>query len=143
MSKIALASDHAGFLFKESVKKFLESKSLKYKDFGTYSQDIVDYPDYVHPACKALENKECELGILFCGSGNGVSITANKYKNIRSAVCWAPEISTLARQHNDSNVISIPCRFIDESVLYQIVNNFLNTKFDGGRHQIRVNKINC
>lgn len=140
MKKIAIAGDHAGFEYKEIIKKHLEGK-FEVKDFGTYSTDSVDYSDFVHPAASAVENGECDLGILICGSGNGVQITANKHQNIRCALCWQVEIAELARQHNDANMISIPARFVSEDLAKQMVDAFLSTDFEGGRHQNRVNKI--
>jgi ribose 5-phosphate isomerase B len=138
--KIAIAADHAGFEYKEIVKNYL-SENFEVQDFGTFSTDSVDYPDFVHPAATSVENGENELGILLCGSGNGVQITANKHQKIRCALCWMPEIATLARQHNDANMISIPARFISKELAIEIVNNFLSTDFEGGRHQNRVDKI--
>lgn len=140
MKKIAIAADHAGFEYKELIKKYLEGK-VEIQDFGTYSTNSVDYPDYVHPAASSVESGENELGILVCGSGNGVQITANKHQKIRCALCWMPEIAALAREHNDANMISIPARFISKELAYEIVDQFLNTDFAGGRHQNRVNKI--
>ncbi|MDQ0592242.1 ribose 5-phosphate isomerase B [Chryseobacterium ginsenosidimutans] len=138
--KIAIAADHAGFEYKEIVKNYL-SENFEVQDFGTFSTDSVDYPDFVHPAATSVENGENELGILFCGSGNGVQITANKHQKIRCALCWMPEIATLARQHNDANMISIPARFISKELAIEIVDKFLSTDFEGGRHQNRVDKI--
>ncbi len=140
MKKIALAADHAGFEYKEIIKKYLETK-YEVQDFGTYSADSVDYPDFVHPAASSVENGENESGILICGSGNGVQITANKHQKIRCALCWMPEIASLARQHNDANMISIPARFISKELAIEIVDKFLTTDFEGGRHQKRVDKI--
>lgn len=138
--KIAIAGDHAGFEYKEILKKHLE-ETFEIQDFGTFSTDSVDYPDFVHPAASSVENGENELGILICGSGNGVQITANKHQKIRCALCWMPEIAELARQHNDANMISIPARFISKEVAIEIANRFLSTDFEGGRHQTRVDKI--
>ncbi|SIQ07701.1 ribose 5-phosphate isomerase B [Chryseobacterium sp. RU37D] len=138
--KIAIAADHAGFEYKEIVKKHL-SERFEVQDFGTLSADSVDYPDFVHPAAASVENGENELGILFCGSGNGVQITANKHQKIRCALCWIPEIAVLARQHNDANMISIPARFISKELAIEIADKFLSTDFEGGRHQTRVDKI--
>ncbi len=138
--KIAIAGDHAGFEYKEILKKHLED-TFEIQDFGTFSTDSVDYPDFVHPAASSVENGENELGILICGSGNGVQITANKHQKIRCALCWMPEIAELARQHNDANMISIPARFISKEVAIEIANRFLSTDFEGGRHQTRVDKI--
>lgn len=140
MKKIAIACDHAGFEYKELIKKYLGGK-YEVQDFGTYSADSVDYPDFVHPAATSVENAENELGILICGSGNGVQITANKHQKIRCALCWMPEIATLARLHNDANMISIPARFISKELAFEIVDKFLTTDFEGGRHQNRVDKI--
>ena len=140
MKKIAIAADHAGYEYKELIKKYLDGK-VEIKDFGTFSTDSVDYPDFVHPAASAVENGEYELGILICGSGNGVQITANKHQGIRCALCWEPEIAELARLHNDANMISIPARFISSDVAFAIVDAFLSTNFEGGRHQNRVDKI--
>lgn len=138
--KIAIAADHAGYEYKEIVKNYL-SERFEVQDFGTFSTDSVDYPDFVHPAATSVENGENELGILLCGSGNGVQITANKHQKIRCALCWMPEIAVLARQHNDANMISIPARFISKELAIEIADKFLSTDFEGGRHQNRVDKI--
>ena len=140
MKKIAIASDHAGFEYKEIIKKHLEGK-FEVEDFGTFSLDSVDYPDFVHPAADSIEQGRNELGILICGSGEGVSITANKHQNIRCALCWLPELASLARQHNNANMIALPARFIASQLATDIVDTFLNTAFEGGRHQNRVDKI--
>ncbi|HPW89449.1 MAG TPA: ribose 5-phosphate isomerase B [Kaistella chaponensis] len=140
MKKIAIACDHAGFDYKELLKKHLE-ETYDVQDFGTYSKDSVDYPDFVHPAATSVEKGENELGILICGSGQGVSITANKHQDIRCALCWLPELAELARQHNNANMISIPARFITSELAIEIVDQFLTTDFEGGRHQNRVDKI--
>ena len=140
MLKIAIAADHAGYEYKEILKKHLE-KQYEIKDFGTYSTDSVDYPDFVHPAASSVEKGENEFGILICGSGKGVSITANKHQKIRCALCWMPEIAALARQHNDANMIALPARFIAKELAIEIVEQFLTTSFEGGRHQNRVDKI--
>lgn len=140
MLKIAIAADHAGYEYKEILKKHLE-KQYEIQDFGTYSTDSVDYPDFVHPAASSVEKGENEFGILICGSGEGVSITANKHQKIRCALCWMPEIAALARQHNDANMIALPARFIAKELAIEIVEQFLNTSFEGGRHQNRVDKI--
>ena len=140
MKKIAIACDHAGFDYKELIKKHLE-ETYDVQDFGTYSKDSVDYPDFVHPAATSVEKGENELGILICGSGQGVSITANKHQDIRCALCWLPELAELARQHNNANMISIPARFITSELAIEIVDQFLATDFEGGRHQNRVDKI--
>ena len=140
--KIAIAADHAGFKFKELIKNYLETK-FEIEDFGTFSEDSVDYPDFVHPAANSVENGQNIFGILICGSGEGVSITANKHQNIRCALCWEVEIAQLARQHNNANMIAIPSRFVSEDLAIEMVEAFLNTDFEGGRHQNRVAKISC
>ena len=140
MKKIAIACDHAGFEYKEIIKKHLEGK-FEVEDFGTFSQDSVDYPDFVHPAADSIEQGKNELGILICGSGEGVAITANKHQKVRCALCWMPELASLARQHNDANMIALPARFIASQLATDIVDTFLNTPFEGGRHQNRVEKI--
>ncbi|MFN3404461.1 MAG: ribose 5-phosphate isomerase B [Cytophagaceae bacterium] len=139
--KIALGGDHAGFTYKKEIISFLKSKGFETKDFGPDSEASVDYPDYVHPLSKAVEGKEYDFGILICGSGNGVAITANKYKGIRAALCWGSELAKLARQHNNANIICIPARFISLEEAKNCVNAFLETPFEGGRHQARVDKI--
>lgn len=140
MKKIAIAADHAGFDYKEILKKHLEGH-YEIQDFGTYSKDSVDYPDFVHPAASSVENGDNILGILICGSGEGVAITANKHQGIRCALCWEVELAELARQHNNANMIALPARFITSDLAIQIVEKFLTTDFEGGRHQNRVEKI--
>jgi len=140
--KIAIGSDHAGFQYKESLKTRLEME-YEVKDFGTYSIDSADYPDFAHPVSSSIENKEFDLGILVCGSANGVAITANKHQGIRAAICWNEELALLARKHNDANILCIPARFINFDLTEKIVNKFLTTDFEGGRHASRVNKISC
>ena len=140
MKKIAIAADHAGFEYKEIIKKYLEGK-YEVQDFGTYSEDSVDYPDFVHPAATSVEDGINELGILICGSGEGVAITANKHQGIRCALCWETELAELARQHNNANMIALPARFISSELAIDIVQKFLTTDFEGGRHQNRVDKI--
>lgn len=142
MKKIAIAADHAGYEYKEALKKYFEGK-VQFEDFGTHSAESVDYPDFVHPASIAVENGDCELGILICGSGNGVQITANKHQQIRCALCWEVELAALARQHNNANMVALPARFISLEKAQEIVKTFLETAFEGGRHQNRVNKISC
>lgn len=139
---IPMACDHAGFELKEIVKKYLVEKGYEVKDFGTNSSDSVDYPDYAHQLGRVINNGEYPLGIVICGSGNGVQMTVNKYPNVRCALCWNSEIARLARQHNNANVVSMPARFIPTEVALDIVNEFLSTDFEGGRHQRRVEKIN-
>lgn len=140
---IAIGSDHAGFEYKELLKKHLEKNGHQIKDFGTYSLDSVDYPDFAHPVASAVEKKEFELGVLICGSANGVAITANKRQGIRAAICWMEEIASLARQHNNANVLCIPARFVSSDLAEKITDKFLATPFEGGRHETRVNKISC
>ena len=141
MKTIGLASDHAGFELKEFVKQWLEQKGWEYKDFGTSSTASCDYPDFAHPLAEAVEAGECYPGIAICGSGEGISMTLNKHQGIRAALCWIPEIARLARQHNDSNVLVMPGRFIDTATADQIMTEFFNTAFEGGRHQARIDKI--
>ncbi len=140
MKKIAIASDHAGFEYKEFLKNQL-SKNFEVKDYGTHSLDSVDYPDFVHPAATSVESGENEIGILICGSGQGVQLSANKHQGIRCALCWMPELAELARSHNNCNMVAIPARFIAKELALEIVNKFLETSFEGGRHTGRVEKI--
>lgn len=140
---IAIGCDHAGFEYKEDIISFLEGKGLEYKDFGTYSTDSVDYPDFAHPVATSVENNETAFGILLCGSANGVAITANKHQHIRAAICWGEELSELARKHNDANIICIPSRFVREGDVEKMVDIFMHTCFEGGRHEQRVEKIAC
>ena len=140
---IAIGSDHAGFDYKEQLISFLDGKGLAYKDFGTYSKDSVDYPDFAHPVANAVEDGGAAFGILLCGSANGVAITANKHQHIRAAICWGEELAKLCREHNDANVICIPARFVREGDAEKMVNIFMSTDFEAGRHQNRVNKIAC
>lgn len=140
--KIAIGADHAGFTYKEEVIKFLgDCKEIK--DFGTYSPVSVDYPDFAHPVATAVENKEFDFGILVCGSGNGVGITANKHQGIRAAICWDLELARLARLHNNANIICLPERFVTLEMAKAMVEIFLTTIFEGGRHATRVGKIGC
>lgn len=140
---IAIGGDHAGFDYKSALAKYLEDLGYTVRDFGTSTSDSVDYPDFAHPLATAVEQGEFSLGVLVCGSANGVAITANKHQGIRAAICWQEELATLARQHNDANVVCIPARFIDIELAKAIVNRFLTTDFEGGRHANRVNKISC
>ena len=139
--KIGIGSDHAGYEMKELVKEYLEGKGYEVKDFGTNSTDSVDYPDFIHLVSTSVGNKEVDMGIIFCGSGNGANMTANKNQQVRSALCWIPEIARLARAHNDANICAIPGRFVDKETAYEIVDRFLSTPFDKGRHLQRINKI--
>lgn len=141
--KIALGGDHAGYQYKEAIKQALEAQGHELKDFGPFSEASVDYPDFVHPLATAVENQEYELGILICGSGNGVAMTANKHAGIRAALCWNKELAQLARSHNNANVLCLPARFVSEAEANEMVSAFLSTPFEGGRHQNRVNKIAC
>lgn len=140
---IGIASDHAGFELKEALKKELSQMGYMIKNFGTDSLESMDYPDVAHPLAQAVANGELPVGIAICGSGNGMSMTLNKHKNIRAALCWTTEISALARQHNDANICSLPARFISVELAIEIVHTFLSTDFEGGRHLQRINKINC
>ena len=141
--KIAIGADHAGFALKEKLKKYLQEKNIEVKDFGTHSEQSVDYPDFAHPVANAVEKKEVDFGMLMCGSANGVTMAANKHAGIRAALCWTSEIAKLARQHNDANILSLPARFIEESEAKKCVDVFLSTPFEGGRHEGRVKKISC
>lgn len=141
ITPIGLASDHAGFEAKQTVIKQLKEKGIPYKDFGTYSEESTDYPDYAHLLAVAVEKGECYPGIAICGSGNGINMTMNKHQGIRSALCWSKEIAGLARAHNDANVLAMPGRFLNEEEIYEILVTFLNTPFEGGRHEKRINKI--
>ncbi|SHK18176.1 ribose 5-phosphate isomerase B [Hymenobacter psychrotolerans] len=143
MKPIALGSDHAGFEYKQMLLEWLRDNGYETRDFGTYSADSVDYPDFVHPLASAITAGELERGILVCGSANGVCITANKHRGIRAAIAWEPELAELARQHNDANIVCVPARFVSPENARAIVSQFLNTAFAGGRHQNRVNKIDC
>ena len=141
--KIAIGSDHAGFDLKEKVIKHLSNKGLEIKDFGPYNSERADYPDFAHPVAKSVTNKEVDLGILICGSGNGINMTANKHQEIRSALCWEKEIAEMARLHNNANIIALPARYISEDLAIDCVDVFINTDFEGGRHEARVAKISC
>jgi len=138
---IAIGCDHAGYEYKEAIKDWLADHAIKVLDFGTHAPDPVDYPDFVHPVAEKVESGEAGLGIVICGSGNGVAMTANKHRGIRAAVCWREELATLARQHNDANVLALPARFVDRTVALDMVRAFLEAEFEGGRHQRRVSKI--
>ena len=139
--KIAIGADHAGYDYKVAIAKWLNAGNLK--DFGTYSPDSVDYPDFAHPVASAVESGEFDFGILICGIANGVAITANKHQGIRAAICWNEELASLARRHNNANIVCIPARFISIDEAEKIVKTFLETEFEGGRHANRVNKIAC
>ena len=140
---IAIGADHAGYELKKAIILFLIDKGHQVEDFGCYSEESIDYPDYAHPVCHSIESKKNKFGVLICGSGNGISMAANKHTNIRAALSWKTEIAELARQHNDANIVSIPARFVSEEDALNIVDVFFNTEFEGGRHQKRVDKIAC
>jgi ribose 5-phosphate isomerase B len=141
--KIAIAADHAGFELKTKLLPFLQQLGLTTEDLGTNSLDSMDYPDVAHPLATQVESSEADFGILICGSANGVAMAANKHQGIRAAICWNSEIASLARLHNNANVLCLPARFISVEEAFQITETFLNTEFEGGRHQRRVDKIGC
>ena len=141
--KIAIGADHAGFVYKSKIAAYLTSKGFEVQDFGTFSTDSVDFPDFAHPTASAVENGEAEFGILICGSGQGVNMTANKHQGIRSALCWNSDIARLTRQHNNANIIALPARFVALEYAIEMVEIFLSTNFEGGRHERRVEKISC
>ena len=143
IKKIGLACDHAGFEYKEKVKTLLESKNIEVTDFGCYSEESVDYPDFAHKLAESIEKEENELGIQFCGTGNGINMSANKHQGIRASLCWNTHIAEQARLHNNANVLTMPARHLEWNEVEKIVNIFLITEFEGGRHETRVNKINC
>jgi ribose 5-phosphate isomerase B len=138
---IPIASDHGGFEMKQFLVEKLKEAGYEVKDYGTYSTDSVDYPDMIHPLARAIEHGEYPLGIILCGSGNGAQMTANKHPHVRAALCWNEELAKLARQHNDANILSLPGRFIPFDLAWRMVQLFLNTPFEGGRHTRRVEKI--
>jgi ribose 5-phosphate isomerase B len=141
--KISIGNDHAGPDYKKAIVEYLEAKGHQVINHGTNSFDSVDYPDFGHPVAVDVESGKAQFGIVICGSGNGIAMTANKHQCIRAALCWTKEISALARQHNDANVVSIPARFTSIQQAIEIVDTFLTTDFEGGRHANRVNKISC
>ena len=141
MKELLIAADHAGFETKEYIKQQLVKDGYTFKDFGTFSTESMDYPDVVHPLATLINQGEYPMGIVICGSGNGVNMTANKYPNVRSALCWNTELAALARQHNNANVLALPARFIDKELALNIAKTFLTSSFEGGRHERRVNKI--
>ena len=140
---IAIGADHAGFEYKSAIADQLKMKGYQVKDYGTHSTDSVDYPDFAHPVASAVEKGESGVGILICGSANGVAISANKHQGIRAAITWEQEIARLARQHNNANIICIPARFVSTPQAEEMINIFLSTEFEGGRHEKRVSKIAC
>jgi ribose 5-phosphate isomerase B len=141
ITHIAIGGDHAGYEYKETVKQYLTSRGVEAEDFGTHSLDSCDYPDFIHPMVESVEAGKHPLGIAICGSGNGVCMTANKHPGIRAAMAWEKDLAALARQHNDANVLCIPARFITAELACELVGIFLDTEFEGGRHQRRVDKI--
>ncbi len=140
---IAIGGDHAGFTYKEKIVKKLNEEGFEVKDFGPFSEASVDYPDFAHPLSEFVESSQDGFGILICGSGNGVAITANKHAGIRAALCWNTELAALSRQHNNANVLCIPARFVSVETAEDMVDTFLETAFEGGRHGTRVGKISC
>ncbi len=141
--KIAIAADHAGVAHKKSILEFLKAQGHEVKDFGTNSETSVDYADYAHPVAKVVENKEFNYGILICGTANGMLMTANKHQEIRAGLAWTEEVAGIIRAHNNANIIGIPARFVSVEAAIAMVNKFLNTEFEGGRHENRINKIPC
>lgn len=138
---IGLASDHAGYKLKQYVRRYLEEKGIVYKDYGTFDEQSCDYPDYGHALARGIENGEIDCGVGICGTGEGISMTLNKHKSVRAALCWMPEIAHLSRQHNDANVLVMPGRFIDDTIAKSIMDEFFSTPFEGGRHERRIRKI--
>lgn len=140
---IAVGCDHAGFEYKIDLIKYLNSKGHQVMDFGTYSTGSVDYPDFAHPTAASVENEEAAFGILICGSANGVAMTANKHPKVRAALCWQKDVAEITRKHNNANIICIPARFVSFHYCIEMVDAFMKTAFEGGRHQDRINKMNC
>lgn len=143
LMRIAIGNDHAGVDYKKAIVAFLESRGIEVKNFGTDTAESVDYPDFGHAVAQALERGEAEMGVVICGSGNGIAMTVNKHAAVRCALCWTKEIAELARAHNDANVVSIPARFTAIEQAVEIVRTFIETSFEGGRHERRVGKISC
>ena len=141
--KIGIGGDHAGYAYKQQLIDELKKENYQVTDFGPDTDASVDYPDHVHPLAKAVNNKELDFGILICGSGNGVAMTANKYPNVRAALCWQADLAKLSREHNDANILCIPSRYVSQEVAEDMMKTFLTTEFEGGRHQRRVEKIAC
>ena len=139
---IPIACDHGGFAMKQYIIERLIESGYEVKDYGTYSEDSVDYPDYIHPLAQDIQDGVYPLGIILCGSGNGAQMTANKHPNVRAALCWNVELGKLARQHNDANILTLPGRFIENELAWEIVQAYLTTDFEGGRHLNRIQKIN-
>ena len=143
MAKIGMACDHAGYELKEYLKKILVKRGTEVVDFGTNSPESMDYPDTAHPLAEALEAGKVDFGVSMCGSGNGITMTLNKHQKVRAALCWKPEIAALAKQHNNANILSMPARFISRKMAVRILDAYLDAKFEGGRHQRRIEKIPC
>ncbi len=141
METIAFASDHAGYGLKQQLQEYVKGKGYGVRDFGTNSEESCDYPDYAHPAAAAVESGECAFGIAMCGTGNGISMTLNKHQGIRAALCWKPELAALAKEHNNANILVLPARFVSYEEAVAIVDAYLEAKFEGGRHQRRIEKI--
>lgn len=139
--KVAFASDHAGYELKQHVMDHLRDRGYEIEDFGTYSEESCDYPDFAHPCAEAVESGACAFGIAMCGSGNGINMTLNKHQHIRAALCWTPELASLAKQHNDANVLVLPARFISREEAMKVVDAYLDAEFEGGRHLRRIEKI--
>lgn len=140
---ISIGCDHAGFPYKDTIIRLLKKRGHEVLDFGTNSPDSVDYPDFVHPTADAVESGRADLGVIICGSANGVAMTANKHQGIRAAICWKTDLAALARQHNNANMIAIPARFVSKRMAREMVSTFLDSEFEGGRHARRVGKISC
>ena len=140
---IPIGADHAGFDLKKTIIEFLSNKGFELEDFGCYSEESIDYPDYGHPVAEQVEARENVLGIVICGSGNGINMTVNKHQGVRSALCWKSEIAKLAREHNNANILALPARYLTTEEALEIVDVFFTTEFEGGRHERRVNKIAC
>ncbi len=141
--KLAIGGDHAGFEYKEKLKAFLIDNDIEVMDVGPFDASTVDYPDFAHPVANMVEDQSVDFGILICGSGNGVAITANKHKGVRAALCWEESLAALARQHNNANILCLPSRFVSYELAESMAKIFIETPFEGGRHENRVNKIDC
>ncbi len=141
--KIAIGNDHAGPAYKEAIVKLLKERNIEVVNYGTNTEDSVDYPDFIHPVAESVATEDSDLGIIICGSGNGAAMTANKHQKIRAALCWNKEIVALAKQHNNANILSLPARYISIPQALAMVETFLDTEFEGGRHQNRIDKIPC
>ncbi|MBP3299862.1 MAG: ribose 5-phosphate isomerase B [Muribaculaceae bacterium] len=141
MEKVAFASDHAGYELKKHLEEYMKAKGYEPVDFGTHSEESCDYPDYAHPAAEAVEKGECAFGICMCGTGNGIQMTLNKHQGIRAALCWEPALASLAKEHNNANILVLPARFVSTEMADKIVDAYLSAQFEGGRHQRRIDKI--